>query len=182
MEVVLLDTAGAILTKPWYSHNNSQLWNQMSFDLSPWRGQTVQLYFNVYNDGVGGTAAMFLDDVSLTTCTGGVTVVPTGGVTLVPTATLHRDAVPDRDAERHTGACMRQRDRQRRLHERSGLLAAGGRSSRCRPGDKPGAQHPLGDPTWIAGPKFERPGFDTPNGDGARRVLPGNTGRRGCTP
>ena len=85
MEVVLLDPAGAILTKPWVSHNNSQLWNQMSFDLSPWRGQTVQLYFNVYNDGVGGTAAMFLDDVSLTACTGGVTLVPTGGVTLVPT-------------------------------------------------------------------------------------------------
>ena len=85
MEVVLLDTAGAILTKPWVSHNNSQLWNQMSFDLSPWRGQTVQLYFNVYNDGLGGTAAMFLDDVSLTACTGGVTLVPTGGVTLVPT-------------------------------------------------------------------------------------------------
>ena len=53
MEVVLLDTAGAILTKPWYSHNDSQMWNQMSFDLSPWRGQTVQLYFNVYNDGAG---------------------------------------------------------------------------------------------------------------------------------
>ncbi len=31
MEVVLLDTAGAILTKPWYSHNNSQMWNQISF-------------------------------------------------------------------------------------------------------------------------------------------------------
>ncbi len=87
MEVVLLDSAGAILTKPWVSHNNSQLWNQMSFDLSPWRGQTVQLYFNVYNDGLGGTAAMFLDDVSLTACTGGVTLVPTGGVTLVPSGT-----------------------------------------------------------------------------------------------
>ena len=85
MEVVLLDTAGAILTKPWVSHNNSQLWNQMNFDLSPWRGQTVQVYFNVYNDGLGGTAAMFLDDVSLTACTGGVTLVPTGGITLVPT-------------------------------------------------------------------------------------------------
>ena len=87
MEVVLLDSAGAILTKPWLSHNDSQLWNQMSFDLSPWRGQTVQLYFNVYNDGLGGTAAMFLDDVSLTACTGGVTLVPTGGVTLIPSGT-----------------------------------------------------------------------------------------------
>jgi hypothetical protein len=87
MEVVLLDPAGAILTKPWVSHNNSQLWNQMSFDLTPWRGQTVQVYFNVYNDGLGGTAAMFLDDVALTTCAGGVTIVPTGGVTIVPSGT-----------------------------------------------------------------------------------------------
>ena len=94
MEVVLLDSAGAILTKPWVSHNNSQLWNQMSFDLSPWRGQTVQLYFNVYNDGAGGTAAMFLDDVSLTACTGGVTLVPTGGVTLIPSGTPSRTPTP----------------------------------------------------------------------------------------
>ena len=94
MEVVLLDTAGAILTKPWVSHNNSQLWNQLSFDLSPWRGQTVQLYFNVYNDGLGGTAAMFLDDVSLTACSGGVTIVPTGGVTLVPSGTPSRTPTP----------------------------------------------------------------------------------------
>ena len=94
MEVVLLDSAGAILTKPWVSHNNSQLWNQLSFDLSPWRGQTVQLYFNVYNDGLGGTAAMFLDDVSLTACTGGVTLVPTGGVTLIPSGTPSQTPTP----------------------------------------------------------------------------------------
>ena len=96
MEVVLLDSAGAILTKPWVSHNNSQLWNQLSFDLSPWRGQTVQVYFNVYNDGVGGTAAMFLDDVVLTACTGGVTLVPTGGVTLIPSGTPSPGATPSR--------------------------------------------------------------------------------------
>jgi len=94
MEVVLLDTAGAILTKPWVSHNNSLVWNQMSFDLSAWRGQTVQVYFNVYNDGVGGTAAMFLDDVALTTCTGGVTLVPTGSVTLTPSGTPSRTPTP----------------------------------------------------------------------------------------
>jgi len=94
MEVALLDASGAILTKPWYSHNDSRLWNQMGFDLTPWRGQTVQLYFNVYNDGAGGTAAMFLDDVSLTACSGGVTIVPTGGITLVPTGTPTPTATP----------------------------------------------------------------------------------------
>ncbi len=37
---------------------------------------------------------MFVDDVSLTACTGGVTVVPTGGITLVPTATPTGTLVP----------------------------------------------------------------------------------------
>ena len=39
---------------------------------------------------------MFLDDVSLTACTGGVTLVPTGGVTLVPTGGV--TLIPERDA------------------------------------------------------------------------------------
>ncbi len=81
MEVVLLDPTGVILNKPWRSHNDSRSWNQLTFDLTPWRGQTVQVYFNVYNDGLGGRAAMFLDDVSLTACPTGATVVPTGTVT-----------------------------------------------------------------------------------------------------
>ena len=72
----------------------------MSFDLSQWRGQTVQVYFNVYNDGLGGTAAMFLDDVSLATCTGGVTVVPTGGVT-VGSGIRHTDRLSDGHANSH---------------------------------------------------------------------------------
>ncbi|MCX7708148.1 MAG: hypothetical protein N2204_09085, partial [Anaerolineae bacterium] len=88
MEVVLLDPAGAILNKPWRSHNDSRVWNQLTFDLTSWRGQTVQLYFNVYNDGVGGRAAMFLDDVSLTSCPTGATTVPTVTTTVgPPTAT-----------------------------------------------------------------------------------------------
>ena len=71
MELALLTADGsAVLDKPWYSHNDGQAWNQMTFDISPWRGQTVQVYFNVYNDGLGGTAGMYLDDVSLLVCTG----------------------------------------------------------------------------------------------------------------
>ncbi len=97
MEVVLLNATGTtILNKPWQSHNDSRLWNRYAFDLTAWRGQTVQVYFNVYNDGLGGRAAMFLDDVSLQTCagpvitgtvTGTVTVTPTGVVTASPTPT-----------------------------------------------------------------------------------------------
>lgn len=84
MELALLNADGsAILAKPWLSHNDSRLWNQILFDLSAWRGQTVQLYFNVYNDGVGGRAAMFIDDVSLSTCG----APPPPSVTWTPTST-----------------------------------------------------------------------------------------------
>ncbi len=70
MELVLLAPDGTVLEKPWFSQNDSRIWNQMSFDLSRWRGRTVQVYFNVFNDGLGGTAGMFLDDVTLVACSG----------------------------------------------------------------------------------------------------------------
>ncbi len=98
MELVLLDATGTvILAKPWQSHNDSRLWNQLSFDMSPWLGQTVQVYFNVYNDGLGGTAALFLDDVSLQACTGGTPVTtgtPVATLTPAPTATVAPSPTP----------------------------------------------------------------------------------------
>ena len=85
MELVLLNADGTvILGKPWQSHNDSRLWNRAQFDLTAWRGQTLQLYFNVYNDGIGGRAAMFLDDVSLSSCPAPVTAPPP---TITPTRT-----------------------------------------------------------------------------------------------
>ncbi|MCX7669613.1 MAG: immune inhibitor A, partial [Anaerolineae bacterium] len=87
MELVLLTPAGAVLDRPWRSRNDSRTWNQLSFDLSRWRGRTVQVYFNVYNDGRGGTAGMFLDDVSLTACPGPTPTVITPAATPSPTLT-----------------------------------------------------------------------------------------------
>ncbi len=92
MELALLSEDGSVvLAKPWESHSDNRVWNQMAFDLSSWQGQTIQLYFNVYNDGKGGKTSMFLDDVSLTACpvaptTG--TPTPTGAPTATPTATF----------------------------------------------------------------------------------------------
>ena len=175
MEVVLLDPAGAILTKPWFSHNNSQLWNQMSFDLSPWRGQTVQLYFNVYNDGVGGTAAMFLDDVSLTACTGGVTLVPTGGVTLIPSGTSSPTPTPSGTPAPVCVDAIVNGD------------FTGGLASWQQVGDPAGVTpvtNPVHSTPWaiqlgslVAKPEW--PGFDTPTGHDTHRVLSSHAGRLG---
>jgi len=88
MELALLSAdGGTILDKPWYSRNDSRTWNQMTFDLSRWRGYTLQIYFNVYNDGLGGTAGMFLDDVSLVACPAVTSTPSPQPSTLTPTST-----------------------------------------------------------------------------------------------
>lgn len=50
--------------------SDSQAWTYHAFDLTPYQGQTIILYFNVYNNGVGNRkTAMYLDDVSVQVCT-----------------------------------------------------------------------------------------------------------------
>ena len=49
--------------------SDSQTWTYHTFDLTPYKGQTIMLYFNVYNNGVGNRkTAMYLDDVSVQVC------------------------------------------------------------------------------------------------------------------
>lgn len=43
-------------------------WQPHQFDLTPFAGQTITLSFGVFNDGVGGTTAVYLDDVALDIC------------------------------------------------------------------------------------------------------------------
>ena len=84
-QVVLLDPAsGDTVAVPWRTLSNGQAWSAVAIDLTPYRGRTLLLYFNVYNDGTGGRTAMYLDDVSLQVC-GAVT--PTETPTPRPTDT-----------------------------------------------------------------------------------------------
>jgi len=49
--------------------SNSQTWTLKTFNLIPYKGQTITLYFNVKNDGVGNLkTAMYVDDVSVQVC------------------------------------------------------------------------------------------------------------------
>jgi hypothetical protein len=47
---------------------NDGTWVQRTFDLSPFRGQTVVLYYNTINDGNGRRTWMYVDDVSVNLC------------------------------------------------------------------------------------------------------------------
>ena len=49
---------------------NSTVWREASFDLAAYRGKSVAIYFETYNDSTAGTGRtwMFLDDVSVEVC------------------------------------------------------------------------------------------------------------------
>ena len=70
-EVRLLDAAGfpiRAIVHPWEGRSNAQGWLPVTFDLTPYAGQTVQLYFSVYNDGRNGSARVYLDNVQVEVC------------------------------------------------------------------------------------------------------------------
>ena len=50
------------------SNSNAQAWTPVSFDMTPYAGQNVVLYFNVHQDGSSppDDTWMYLDDVTLT--------------------------------------------------------------------------------------------------------------------
>jgi hypothetical protein len=70
-EVRLLDQAGApigYLIHPLDGQSNDQDWLPVQFDLTAYAGRTIQIYFNVYNDGRNGQARVYLDDVRVEVC------------------------------------------------------------------------------------------------------------------
>jgi hypothetical protein len=65
-EAQILDTNLFRLAQVMKVNSNSQTWMYHTFDLMPYRGQTIAIYFNVHNDGEGDLkTAMYLDDVSV---------------------------------------------------------------------------------------------------------------------
>lgn len=77
----------AVLATLWRGLQNAGDWQAATVDLTPYRGQTVVLYFEVYNNST--TAAdrswLFVDDVSLTACSGPAIVDPAAGTGTNPT-------------------------------------------------------------------------------------------------
>jgi len=56
----------AILATVMNTNSNSGMWTHQTFDLTPFAGQTVWVYFNVYNDGWGYRRTwMYVDDASV---------------------------------------------------------------------------------------------------------------------
>jgi hypothetical protein len=66
-EAQIRSTSGATLASVFKSNSNSQRWTQVTFDMTPYAGQNVVLWFNVHQDQSNPTddTWMYLDDVTL---------------------------------------------------------------------------------------------------------------------
>ena len=93
-------TYSAIATV-WKTLANSADWQHTTFDLTPYRGQSVVLYFEAYNDDIsaGARTWLYVDDVSVQTCSE-ATATPTSTLTatLAPTSTWTPTPSPTPDA------------------------------------------------------------------------------------
>jgi len=67
-EADFLSAGGLVLEKFWRVTVNDRAWMEHIIPVTSYAGQTVQVYFNVFNDGSGSRAGMYLDDVHLWAC------------------------------------------------------------------------------------------------------------------
>ena len=67
-EAQIRNTSGTTLASVFKSNSNSQTWTQVTYNLTPYAGQNVVLWFNVHQDGSSppDDTWMYLDDVSVT--------------------------------------------------------------------------------------------------------------------
>lgn len=87
--VVLSPADGSTLALPWRVwYDNSRNWMQQRINLTQFRGQSIVVYFNAYNDGTGGVTSMVIDDISLLACRPAPTPTYTAIALVVPTATF----------------------------------------------------------------------------------------------
>jgi hypothetical protein len=65
-ELQIQSASGGLLAQVFRTKSNSQTWTPVGFDLTPYRGQTIQLWFNVLENGSFGVTSMYVDDVAVT--------------------------------------------------------------------------------------------------------------------
>jgi hypothetical protein len=65
-EAQIRSTTGTTLATVYKGNTNTKTWTNVTYDLTPYAGQTVQLWFNTHQDGGGDPTGTYLDDVSVT--------------------------------------------------------------------------------------------------------------------
>jgi hypothetical protein len=64
-EAQVQNTSGTMLAQIFKVCSNAMAWTPVTFDLTPYKGQTIRVYFNDHGDGFGDLTYMYLDDVAV---------------------------------------------------------------------------------------------------------------------
>ena len=64
-EAQVQDTGGGFLAQVFKVCASTATWTAVEFDLLPYLGTSVRIYFNVHQDGAGDLTSMYLDDVDI---------------------------------------------------------------------------------------------------------------------
>jgi hypothetical protein len=75
-------TAGSRIYKVFQGHVNTQRWETITYDLTALRGQRIRVLFGAFNNGRAGKTVMFVDEVSVESCT---TIAGSPTPTVTPT-------------------------------------------------------------------------------------------------
>ncbi len=65
---LILNKFGTWIDTALWRHSNAQSWQQFSFDMTSYKGDTIRVQFGTFNDGIGGVTVQYVDDVSLQAC------------------------------------------------------------------------------------------------------------------
>jgi len=87
-ELIILDARGKTERILWRVNRDDRQWMLEHFDMNRFLGQSIYVYFNVRNHGHGGSASMYVDDVSLQLCSGVGAVTTTQPGNQQPAQTL----------------------------------------------------------------------------------------------
>ena len=84
--VLVLDANENIVETLLWGRSNSQVWENVVFDLTKYKGRNIRIQFGTFNNGSGGITSMYVDDAFLLNCTS-TPPTPTPGPTPPPTPT-----------------------------------------------------------------------------------------------
>jgi len=68
-EAQVRNATGTLLAQIFKVASNTKTWTPVTYDLTTYKGQTVQIYFNVHGDGYGDLTYMYLDDIRVSAST-----------------------------------------------------------------------------------------------------------------
>jgi hypothetical protein len=66
--VMVLNNSGDVVETLFWERDNTQSWQQHTFDLQDYAGETIMIMFGAFNDGYDGVTGMYVDDAVLTVC------------------------------------------------------------------------------------------------------------------